>query len=114
MRVILVVVVEPGAELGGGVVELGLAPRVDVGARTLRNALASEPACTGTRGDLCFGRGARRMLRIVPLCLVALQTAACSHADCPSGCVEKQVATFDLSCGPTDLASVALTGPCST
>jgi hypothetical protein len=33
---------------------------------------------------------------------------------CSFGCVTAAFASFDLSCGPTDLTSVLLSGPCAT
>jgi hypothetical protein len=34
--------------------------------------------------------------------------------DCPAFCETTGHATFDLNCGPTDLTSVTLSGPCAT
>lgn len=48
--------------------------------------------------------------RAAALCLFV---SACGRTyDCPGNCPDGQPAIFDLSCGPTDLASVALSGPC--
>ena len=37
----------------------------------------------------------------------------CSHSDCSTICTGNQTAGFDLSCAPTNLTSVALSGVCA-
>jgi hypothetical protein len=45
--------------------------------------------------------------------LLVVMGGGCAHYACPGFETANQSATFQLSCGPTDLVSVALSGPCS-
>jgi len=52
--------------------------------------------------------------RFAPLFLLTEPALACSSQTvCPGSCPINQPAIFHLSCGPTDLSSVALSGPCA-
>jgi hypothetical protein len=55
-------------------------------------------------------------LRAAVRCLLVVPCAGCSPtpADCSDVIPGNEPAIFNLSCGPTDLTSVALSGPCST
>jgi hypothetical protein len=52
--------------------------------------------------------------RCVSLGLLVMASAACGERSCPGGCPGSGLAILNLSCGPTDLTSVTLTGPCAT
>jgi|HubBroStandDraft_1064217.scaffolds.fasta_scaffold338919_2 hypothetical protein len=51
---------------------------------------------------------------IVPTLFVVIGIGCQSNNACPGFCSEDQSTMFDLSCAPTDLTSVAVSGPCST
>ena len=55
-----------------------------------------------------------RALRAAVVGVVVVSVAACGERTCADGCISSTSVTFNLSCGPTDLTSVVLSGPCST
>jgi hypothetical protein len=53
-------------------------------------------------------------LRLVVLGLVVVFSIGCSQGTCNTYVADNQSAILELSCGPTDLTNVALSGACST
>jgi hypothetical protein len=53
-------------------------------------------------------------LRLALLGLVVVSGIGCGQTTCDAYVHANQPAILDLSCGPTDLTNVALSGPCST